>query len=221
MTDDSTVVDISGNDFFIDSDSDSSCDSGFDWIQQQDNLQNVHSKYIPETIHSISVFCVYINQHKYIEKIISEKIPCIDCSYGSLLPKETILKIIQTKKIKTPVSKYKFQEALSFFIDLDSNDIQTFTHTDEHDSSRRFYKVLSFTDDVFFKKSISIFHDIHSLFFIFQEVSTHHSKHTLKSILVQRDSAGAAAGTKKVRIFSRKTTRKMHDAPPPPSGVFP
>jgi hypothetical protein len=177
-------------------DSDNELDIDTSWIDEQEKLQNINTNYYREPMNSMNIFFLYINQNNYIENIICEKHQLIisesqlDSSNknSSFLSKEFVLKLIQTKKKKTPVSKYKFKEILLFNVDLDTEHIQSFSMNDNYtDSSHPFFKKIPIIDDIFISDSIFIFHSLNSLFFIFQEypniISNTQQKHTLKSIL--------------------------------------
>ena len=107
------------------------------------------------------------------------------------MSKETILKIIQNKKLLTPTSKYKLIDILSFVVDIEPNKVKEFLEMDTFDSDleKIFLKVLPIFNDIHIDKSIFVFHSINHLYFIFQEVQ-HSSNHrtTLKSILKHNKS---------------------------------
>jgi hypothetical protein len=79
------------------------------WIAEQERLNSINENYVREPMDSINAYFVYINRNQYIEKIISDKLELVLSSDGksSCLSNETLLQIIQTRKIKTPFSKYK------------------------------------------------------------------------------------------------------------------
>ena len=173
-------------------DSDNELDIDTSWIDEQEKLQNINNNYYREPMNSMNIFFLYINQNNYIENIICEKHPLINSESNNknsaFLSKEFVLKLIQNKKKKTPVSKYKFKEILQFNVDLDTEHIQSFSMNDNYtDSSHPFFKKIPMINDIFISDSIFIFHSLNSLFFIFQEypniISNNQQKHTLKSIL--------------------------------------
>ena len=205
-------------------------DIDMSWIDEQEKLQNIETKYSKESMKSIEVFFIYINQNKYIDRVISEKYQCDQFSDanmgGSRLSKEIILQIIQSKKRKTPFSKYRFQEALLFHADIEAEDVQAFSKISDNDVinnyNQRFFKALSLMDDVYLPESVFVFHGINSLFFMYQEIPVRGShKHTLKSILKNRGESGGESGgdggggsgngirkSKKVHIDNMQNIRK-------------
>ena len=161
-------------------------DIDFSWIKEQEKLQNIQKNYCKEPNIVINLYFIYINKNKYIDNILNEKqklFPPID-NKGSYLSKEYLLKIIQSKKKKTPNSKYKFQDILYYNVDLEPEHIQSYSKNEKVlNVSNSFFKVIPIVDDIHFPDSIFIFHDINSLFFIFQEIEILSNRMTLKSIL--------------------------------------
>ena len=163
------------------------------WIQESERYHHISDNQERELMDSIGFYFIYINKHDYIEKILFEKgVLENDPDNGfSFLSKETILKIIQNKKISTPTSKYKIIDILSFVVDIEPNKVKDFLEMDAFDSDleKIFLKVLPIFNDIHIDKSIFVFHSINHLYFIFQEVQ-HSSNHrtTLKSILKHNKS---------------------------------
>ena len=194
-----------------DSDNDS---EGIDtsWIQESERYHHISDNQERELMDSIGFYFIYINKHDYIEKILFEKVILeTDPDNGfSFLSKETILKIIQNKKLLTPTSKYKLIDILSFVVDIEPNKVKEFLEMDTFDSDleKIFLKVLPIFNDIHIDKSIFVFHSINHLYFIFQEVQ-HSSNHrtTLKSILKHNKSK---EGSDNNLIIARSAEETVH-----------
>lgn len=175
------------------------------WIEEQERLQSINENYFREPMESIHMFFIYINKNMYIDKIISEKQPLIlsDDAKFSILPKETLLKIIQTKKNISTLSKYKLLDIFSYIIDLEPENIQSYSKNENLEGSPNpFFKNTSPLNDIHIEPSIFIFHNINSIFFFFQE-SDINNRHTLKSILkpsTNFEKVKNKNSTKKVQI---------------------
>jgi hypothetical protein len=175
------------------------------WIQEYDSLQSIYTTPLRELMTSISAYFVYINPNDYIDNILFETIDLeIDLdSKFSIISKEAVLKIIQSKKRVLDL-KYKLVDILSFVIDIEPENIQSFNKTDL-DDSRTFLKNVPIFNDIRIDKSIFVFHNINSLFFFFKETENHVRRFTLKSIL-KKDSLDTVDNinnnntSKKVRI---------------------
>lgn len=181
------------------------------WIQQENLLQNIQKNYSREPVNNIRGIFIYINQNYYINKIIREVIQLQvdpDNNY-SYLTTNSLLKIIQTKKIRTPISKYKFSNIITNIIDIESEQIQSFSKIpDDKLTETSFFKHVSITDNIIIQPSIFIFHNINTIYFFFNETPTNKHNLTLKSALKQDniidnrepDKNITKRSTKKVRI---------------------
>lgn len=251
----------------IDNDNETSSDIQDDldmsWLDEQERIQNIQTSYFREPMGSIHVKYIYINQNQYINNIIHEKhalemftplniinrtpyVPYgspdsnvhrgMDAS-GSVLKNDILLRLIQSKKTVTPVSKYKLVDILLYHVDLEPEHIQSYSKSENFiEQSSGFFKVLPIIGNIQISPSIFIFHSTNTLYFIFQEVEIEKAKNkvVLKSILKTRKNqdiesdteAGPGSGslkhksnntnTKKVRIALRpvgnvRKTRKHYD----------
>lgn len=179
------------------------------WLENHNRLYNLSN--IPETefMNDIGIYFIYINKNFYIEKILFEKHILEKDINFSFLSKESVLKIIQTKKNITPTSKYKLIDILLFNIDNDHNEI-------EQINSKSLINIPIF-NNIQINKSIFVFHNINNIYFIFQENDNNQLRTTLKSILKNTISKNTNIKdelnlTKKVRIFvnPREYSKNYH-----------
>jgi hypothetical protein len=173
------------------------------WINEHERLSSVGEKYLREPMESINLYFIYINRNLYIEKITTDRqqLQLSEDKKYSYLPKETLLQIIQTKKVKTQFSKYKLIDIISYLVDLDPEHIQSYSKNEISEEPNHFFKTIPFTNDIKVPPSIFIFHEINAVYFIFQEVELLNSRHTLKSILKNSlQPLSSKSNTKKVRI---------------------
>jgi len=176
------------------------------WIHDTERLHNISNNRERTPLKTIGANFVYINKYNYIENVSFETVDLVvDGDTGSLLSKETVLKIIQQHKVVTPTSRYKLVDILSFIVDVDHDDIPLFLKSSENQLS-----VLPIFNDIRIEKCMFIFNKINQLYFIFQEFDLHpHHRTTLKSIL--KSSASTKSSTKKVRILvNRSKSNKSH-----------
>jgi len=204
-----------------DNTSDQDEDGGLDtsWMHRETQIQNIQNNYSREPMEAIHGIFIYINQNNYIEKIMREMITLTEGEpgAGSHITPDMLLKIIQTKKLRTPVSKYKFTSLFTHVIDIDPGKIQSFSKTNERDlASVSFFKEAPITAGVHIPASIFIFHSINTVYFFFQEVLVAKHNHTIKSILkpnIKVDNGEpvvkvACNVTKKVRIFDKQDEKR-------------
>lgn len=172
------------------------------WIEEEERIQNIEKNYFREPMENIDLFFIYINQNDYINKILCEnhQFTTTDPVLGSHIHKEELLKIIQSKKHVTPFSKYKLLEIVSYHVDLEPENIQSFSKNENpEDHKFQFFKKLSIIDDVIISPSIFIFHSVNAIYFIFKESEIEKHRHTLKSIL-KNTLVETNKSTKKVRM---------------------
>lgn len=188
------------------------------WIQEYDKLNQINNNQERTFMDTINTYFVYINKNLYIDKILFEKIPLDKHSENkySYISKEFLLKIIQNKKIKKPFSKYRLIDILSYVVNIEPELVQGFSNQNIEDNilddsinniKGEFLKVLPIINDISIDKSIFIFHNVNSLYFIFQEVDIDKSKKnsnrfTLRSILkknnkTMRDDSESSPGADK------------------------
>ena len=190
------------------------------WIQQEKRIQDIQRNYSREPMDYIRGIFIYINQNNYIDKIIRENIPLqnISPNYSTISP-DALLKIIQTKKIHTPISKYKFEILFTNIIDIEPDQIQPFSKLDDSVlSDHSFFKETSIINSIHIPSSIFIFHSINTLYFFFQEVPTNKHNITLKSALKhtvlqdqrEPDSNISHRNTKKVRIYDKHEEHNIY-----------
>ncbi len=191
------------NEFIEDTDENIEGDLDDSWIHATEKLEKIEQNYIREPMEFIDTFFIYINSNSYIEKILSEKHPLVLMADGktNVLKKEYILQLIQSKKIKTNHSKYKFIDMITFNVDLEPEHIQSYSKNENiSENSKKFFNVLPIIDDVLIPPSIFVFHGINSIFFIFQEKEFDVSQLQPKSIL-KTVSSSQHKTTKKVKII--------------------
>ena len=156
------------------------------WIQTESRLLNVENTLHCEPLHSIQGIFIYINQHNYIDNILCETITLNINENNSFIPSSALIKLIQTKKINTPVSKYKFSNLFSFFVDIEPDSVQSFSKLDDNDkliTQSSTFKEQFITDSIIIPPTVFVFHKINTLYFIYNETSTTKRNTTLKSIL--------------------------------------
>jgi hypothetical protein len=188
-------------------------DLDISWIEEQEKIQNIDKNYFREPMETIDIHIIYINANLYIESITKERHILTKKEKSTVLEKERILQIIQSKKKTTPFSKYKFMDALLYNVDLEPEQIQNYAFSQDNDKSP-FLQPIKIMEDVIIPQSIFVFHGINSLYFFFkEEPRTDLSKIKSKSILKIDGEQAPHKITKKVKIVLRNknqsTTKKQ------------
>jgi hypothetical protein len=188
-------------------------DLDISWIEEHEKIQNIDKNYFREPMETIDIHIIYINANLYIESIIKERHILTKKEKITVLEKERILQIIQSKKKTTPFSKYKFMDALLYNVDLEPEQIQNYAFSQDNDKTP-FLQPIKIMEDVIIPQSIFVFHGINSLYFFFKEESrTDLSNIKSKSILKIDGQQAPHKITKKVKIVLRNsnqsTTKKQ------------
>jgi hypothetical protein len=197
-------------------------DLDISWIEEQEKIQNIDKNYFREPMETIDIHIIYINTNLYIESITKERHVLTKREKNTVLEKERILQIIQSKKKTTPFSKYKFADALLYNVELEPEQIQNYANTQDNtissssssSSSSSFLKPVKILEDITIPHSIFVFHGINALYFFFKEEPRTDLKNAKSKSILKMEGEQAAPHkiTKKVKIVLRKnqsTTKKQ------------
>ena len=181
-------------------------DLDLSWIEEDTRLSKISQNYFRENMKYIYTYCIYINKGLNIDKIVSSvqelsSICTVDSpEYG--LSKTVISDIIQANQILSTGIKYNLLDILVYNVDLEPENIQGFSKMDSLEKfTSRFLKTYSHGQDIIISPSIFIFHNLNSVYFIFQEVDTN-----LQPALKTSDRSKKK--TKRVSIHTKNHTRK-------------
>lgn len=191
------------------------------WINEQTKLQNLQQNYFKEPLEQIKQYNIFINKNLYIDNIKCELIDVKKQpnTNQTLITQEQILQIIQKHKTNKLTMNYKLKEILTYIVDIDTQqDIREYVSAETSITNNPFFKTYSnMVDEIKIPESIFIFHDINSIYFIFQERETIPQNQVYKSILKIDKRENDRKNTKKVRIqdkihfsqpMKKKYTRK-------------
>ena len=200
---------------FLDDIENQTTDLDISWINTFEKMENVNQNFIKEPMENIDIFFIYINTNSFIEKIIRENHPLelnTDKKYN-VLKNEYLLHLIQSKKNKTDFSYYKIIDILLFNVDLSPEQIQHYYKNKNTDniSKQFFHQNILSTNDIKILPSLYIFHNINSLFLIFQEKKLDNINIKPKSILKNNNQSSNNKITKKVKIVVNEISNKNND----------
>ena len=174
--------------------------------KDNDKLINIENSNTPIPMYFINSCIIYINQNDYIEKIKCEEIQ-LELNQDvtqSTINKNNIIQFINSKKIQTNLTKYKFIDMFLYNIDLNHNELMSFSKLSiVNNINKRFFKKKSYMNNIIIPPSLFIFHKINSLYFIFKEAPIHKNikeqNQNVKSIL-KKNSNKREPHTKKVKF---------------------
>lgn len=146
-----------------------------------------------EYMDSIDIHYIYINQLSQIDKLVTDKHIFDKYSDSNILTKELLMKYVQNKR-DTGI-RYKLKDILVYLVKLDPGSVQEFSqavHLQPYIDT--FLKPLPILDDISFDPTMYMFHNINSIFIIFQEpiipnsiLKTGVSKKSTKKVRISPD----------------------------------
>ena len=143
-----------------------------EWISEFEDKEKPYNIFYKESIKKIKIFSVYINEKSIIEKTKQQELEL----KNSFISKHELAKLIKSKS-KDQKINYKLISLLSYNNTQEPNEIILKLSSDDGYLSS--HKKI---EDIYFDKSILMFHDLTSLFLIFYQNSKKLNKNTTKKI---------------------------------------
>ena len=176
-----------------------------DWIDEYEEEDSKYNDFYTERLPNIKLYYVYVNSLHTISNIREEKLELDD---SNMISKEKILYIIKNNIIQDNI-KYKLLSLLVYNIDLEPRHLKKYLESDNAtvqslkqpgEINNEFLYSLKTLEDISLKDSITLFHDINGIYFIFFEEK---KKRTRKSV------------TKKIRMYpkNKNTTTNPNTNP--------
>jgi hypothetical protein len=185
------------------------------WILEQERILQIQQNYSREPMENIVCCFLYVNEDNSLDKITYDTFPLQ--SYlnkeksGHILPKELVLQLIQNKRIYTPTSKYIFKNSWLYLVDLEPENIQDYSKSENfHQLSSRFMHVFHTIQDISIPSSIFIFHSLNMLYFLFEEVSVKYSPKPILKIGGLSSSSSPLSNSKSSNDKKKRVTIKLH-----------
>ena len=172
-------------------------DLDLSWIQEFEKIDNEYKNYYTEELSFIKIHSIYVNNNNDIDKIREEKI--LLKTHG-ILQKEELLSIIKHNSFSNQI-KYSLLSILKFNINLEPIHLKTFIKNKNAKIGEQFLQSVTNLDSIKFDKSITMFHDINEILFIF------HQKHK-KNNITEFGKTETTNQTKKVFIRSKTNSKK-------------
>lgn len=131
------------------------------WIEEYERIEKNYNLFYKEDIAQVKLCILYLDEQKEIQKIVKEEIKFLQ---PSILKKEELIKNIKEKQIVDNIP-YTLQSILQFNFTLSPEDIKFFLE----DKINETYLInINELKDIYFAPTISIFHNLNTLYFIFK-----------------------------------------------------
>ena len=180
------------------------------WIREEEKLLKLQHNHQREVMESIDCYFAYMNKHSYIEHVTKESVAV----YDGVISGERVLQMIERKKVSKPNAMYIFKDSCLFNVDLEPDQISMYS---QDTVAERFLVRLPLLDDIRIAPSIFVFHDLNSIYFLFQEIETD-SIVPIKSVLKNGQSHKI---TKRVSYSNNKTHKARSREPTVPLRPLP
>ena len=159
------------------------------WVDKYEELESDYDTFYRESVTSITLYILYVDHTNTLQKIKKDNILLDD---NSLLKKEYIISLIKKYEIDhnqeiKGEKKYKLTSFLKYNITLESDDISKFMEKSIENVDNYLYPQPTI-EDIKYDDSISIFHDLNSLYFIFTEIPKKLKKNNTKKIYIRNQN---------------------------------
>jgi hypothetical protein len=160
-----------------------------DWIYNFEKTDKLYHDFYKDNLYYTSIHFIYVNRTNEIEKIRQE--PFL-MNVPNKISREEIIGILKRNSTDNN-RKYTLLSILKYNITIDVEDIKTFLTTEDISLYNEcFLTPVKNIDTIFFEKSISMFHDLNDLLFIFYEKSNELKKidpnNVTKKIILNRSN---------------------------------
>ena len=133
------------------------------WINEFEKEENDYLSYYNENINYLKVFYIYINTESEIHKIKEDKIHLL---VENCLTKNELIKLIKDNVVLDNV-KYSLLLLLKYNVLLKPHELKYFLKTNnKNNNSTNYLNSIINIEDIHFEKTITMFHDINSLFIV-------------------------------------------------------
>jgi len=137
------------------------------WIKEFENTDKIYQDFYVDDIYYINVHFVYINKNLEIEKIKEET---FFIKTPNVISREEMIGLLKRNMLNENRS-YNLLSLLKFNINLTPENISSFLKMDHTISHDDFLLPIRYIDTITFQKTISMFQDLNSLYFLFLEKS--------------------------------------------------
>jgi hypothetical protein len=134
------------------------------WINDFEENDKHFEIFYSEDIEYVKMHFIYLDKENNIEKVKEDK---FFFKTPNIISRDEIMGVLKTYSF-IDATKYSIQSILKYNIDLEPLDVKHFL---KNASSNKYSYLTSITniDDITFKKTIAMFHDLNNLCFLFYQ----------------------------------------------------
>jgi hypothetical protein len=149
------------------------------WIKEFENTDKIYQDFYVDDIHYVNVHFIYVNKMDEIEKIKEE---IFFMKTPNKISREEIIGLFK-KNILNENRSYTLLSLLKFNPNLEPEDIPGFLKMDISSVSNDFLIPIKHIDTILFHKTITMFQDLNTLYFLFLEIDSKAKKNITKKMI--------------------------------------
>ena len=157
------------------------------------NIDQLCNDFYKEKLSFVKSFFIYVNSNNDINKI---KIDAIELNENNTITKEKLLFLIKNNQCEENIN-YRLLSLLKYNIDLEPSQLKNYINLEDVMSDKyNFLEQSKTIDNIIFKDTITLFHDLNCVYFIYYENNKKLNTPNTKKIYIKN-------------VKNRKTRRKQ------------
>lgn len=152
------------------------------WINEFKNDDKLYQEFYSENVYYINIKFIYVDSNNNIQKIIHER---YFLEKSNIISKDEIVSIIKSKCINDNI-RYKLLSILKYNFNLSPDKVSHFLKSTTDGEYFNFLKTIKHIEDIYFEKTINMFHELNDLFIVFYEKNVYerNKNNTTKKIIL-------------------------------------
>ncbi|MFY7731208.1 MAG: hypothetical protein ACOVRN_16945 [Flavobacterium sp.] len=132
------------------------------WIRAFEETDKIYEDFYKDDLYYVNIRVIYVNRDNEIAKVKHETLLL---TKPNVVSREDVVGILKKNTIDN-ARKYDILSILRYNINLEPDEVQGYLAEDD---KLTFLSVIKHIDEITFDKSISMFHDLNDLVFVFYE----------------------------------------------------
>jgi hypothetical protein len=153
------------------------------WITEFEKTDKLYRDFYLDDIYFVNLQFIYINQNNDIEKIREE---IFLMKNPNIISREEVIGILKRNSYDENKKRYMILSLLKFNITLEPEDITSFLKNSKSKNQKYdetgFLIPIKHIDTITFRRTINMFHDLNTLYFVFLENNEKMDETTRKNI---------------------------------------
>jgi len=170
------------------------------WINTWESKQKLFSDFYEEPVELVQMVCLYIEDGAVVGMTKDQ----LHLRIPGLLFKEDMIMFIKQHQ-NWQQHHYKLQQVLTFYLDLQADELRTFLLSDEPDYQARFLKAHNYLLDAKFDHSIGILQDLNTVFVLYKSTGP-----IVRQSAPKSSSNGTLTWTRRLHVPGLARTKKHH-----------